>query len=184
MPQPSFEPLHHRPLKERPMVEQDPSDPRPKPFETIVYGGLVVGVLDFFDAWLFFGVYAGAGFQRVWQGVAAGLLGRDAAIAGGWATTFLGIFLHFVVSFGVAVVYFLASSRIAFMVRRPVITGLAYGVIVHLIMKYIVIPLSAIGVITAYSLPNALNSFIGHALLVGLPVAMVASWSARRTTRS
>ena len=154
---------------------------RPGAFETIVYGGLAVGILDFFDAWLFFGVYSGGGFQRVWHGVAAGVLGGEAARAGGWNTAILGIILHFVVSFGVAVVYFLAASRFQFMIRQPLVTGLIYGVIVHLVMKYVVIPFSAIGVVSAYTLPNALNSYIGHALLVGLPVALIASWSARKS---
>ena len=152
----------------------------PRAFETIVYGGLAVGVLDFFDAVLYFGVYAGAGFQRVWQGVAGGLLGGEAARAGGWNTTILGIFLHFVVAFGVATVYYVGSRNVPFLIRQPVISGLIYGVIAHLVMKFVVVPLSMIGAVAPYTLPNALNSFIGHALLVGLPVALIASWSAKR----
>lgn len=162
------------------MSDESNGPRRPNAFETIVYGGLAIGILDFFDAWLFFGVYGGAGFQRVWQGVAAGVLGGEAARAGGWNTTILGISLHFVVSFGIAIVYFLAATRLTFMIRQPVITGLVYGVLAHLVMKYIVIPLSAIGVVSAYTLPNALNSFVGHAILVGLPIALIAAWSARR----
>lgn len=153
---------------------------RPSAFKTIIFGGLTVGILDFFDAWLFFGVYVGAGFLRVWQGVASGLLGRDAAVAGGLPTALIGILLHFIVAFGVATVYYFLASRIQFMLRQPVVTGLIYGVIVHLVMRNVVVPLSAIGANAPYTLPNALNSFIGHALLVGLPVALIASWSARR----
>lgn len=48
------------------------------------------------------------------------------------------------------------------------------------VMRYIVVPLSAIGTVNPYTLPNFLNSVIGHALLVGLPVALIAAWSARR----
>ena len=57
---------------------------RPQAFETIVYGWLAIGVLDFLDASIFFPLYYGITVQRVWHGVAAGLLGGEAARAGGW----------------------------------------------------------------------------------------------------
>lgn len=153
---------------------------RPSALETIVYGGLAVGILDFLDATLFFGLYSGAPFTRVWQGVSAGLLGGEAARAGGWNTAILGIFLHFVVAFCIAAVYYIGARNIPFLLRHPIICGLIFGVLAHLVMKYIVIPLSAIGAVSPYTLPNFLNSVIGHALLVGLPVALIASWSAKR----
>ena len=104
---------------------------RPNGFETIVYGGLAIGALDFLDATIFFSLYSGAAFPRIWQGVAAGLLGRDAAVAGGWSTATLGIFLHFVIAFIVSGVYFAATRVSYFPVRHAVISGLIYGVIVN-----------------------------------------------------
>ena len=157
------------------------SDPmRPRALETIVLGGLAIGILDFLDASLFFGLYSGAPFQRIWQGVSAGLLGSEAARGGGWNTAALGILLHFVVAFCIATVYYISALYISFLVRRPVISGLIFGVAAHLVMKYVVIPLSAIGTAGAYTLPNFLNSVIGHAIFVGLPVALIAAWSAKR----
>lgn len=155
---------------------------RPKPFETIVYGGLAIGVLDFLDATIFFGLYSGAPFQRVWQGVSAGVLGAEAARSGGWNSALLGILLHFVVALCIAIVYYFAARNISFLIRRPVLSGLIFGVIAHFVMKFVVIPLSAIGGgISSWTLPNFLNSVIGHALLVGLPVALIAAWSAKRS---
>jgi len=154
---------------------------RPSAKDTILLGGLAIGVLDFFDASLYFGLYSGAPFQRVWQGVASGLLGTEAATAGGWNTALLGIGLHFVVAFCIATVYYLVARNIRFLIRHPIISGLIFGVLAHLVMKYVVVPLSAIGTVAAYTLPNFLNSVIGHALLVGLPVALIAAWSARRS---
>ena len=153
---------------------------RPRARETILLGGLAIGVLDFLDATLFFGLYYGSSFQRIWQGVASGLLGSEVARAGGWQTAALGIFLHFVVAFCIATVYYVAARNIPFLIRHPVISGLAAGVIAHLVMRYIVIPMSAIGTIAPYDLANFLNSVVGHALIVGLPVALIAAWSARR----
>ena len=62
---------------------ESPTTLKPRALETIALGTLAVGVLDFLDATLFFGVYSGAGFQRVWQGVSSGWLGAEAARAGG-----------------------------------------------------------------------------------------------------
>jgi len=153
---------------------------RPRAFETIGFGGLAIGILDFFDATLFFGLYLGLPFQRLWQSVSSGLLGTDTARAGGWSTAVLGIFLHFVVAFCIATVYYFAARNIPFLIRHPIISGLAYGVVAHLVMNFVVIPLSAIGRVGTYTVPTFLNSIIGHALLVGLPVALIAAWSATR----
>jgi hypothetical protein len=154
---------------------------RPQAFETIVYGGLAVGVLDFLDASIFFPLYYGITVQRVWHGVAAGLLGGEAARAGGWGSASLGIFLHFAVAFCIAAVYFLLSRNISFLIRHPILSGLIYGIAAHFVMQFVVIPLSAIGWrSTPFDVGAFLNSIIGHALLVGPPVALIAAWSARR----
>jgi hypothetical protein len=163
------------------VVSTEPStDSRPRAGETILLGGLAIGVLDFLDATLFFGLYYGAPFQRIWQGVASGVLGSEAARAGGWKTAALGIVLHFVVAFCIATVYYVAARNIPFLIRHPVVSGLIAGVVAHLVMKYVVVPLSAIGTVAPYDLANFLNSVVGHALIVGLPVALIAAWSARR----
>lgn len=159
---------------------------RANAFDTIVYGGLAIGVLDFLDATVFFMTYSGAAFTRIWQGVAAGLLGRETAIAGGWNTAALGIFLHFVIALLVASVYF-AGTRISdLLLRWPVVSGLLFGVIAHFVMQWVVIPLSAAGGPTPapFRWPVFLNSVIGHALFVGLPVAMIAAWSTNRNKSS
>jgi len=157
---------------------------RPNAFETIAYGGLAIGVLDFLDASIFFPLYYGITFQRVWWGPASGVLGRDAALAGGWNTAILGIFLHFVVAFCIATTYYLFARFIPFMVRHPVISGIVFGVIANYVMQCIVIPLSARGgkpgAIFNEPVGSMLNSILGHALLVGFPVALIAAWSARK----
>jgi hypothetical protein len=154
---------------------------RPRAFDTIVFGGLAIGILDFCDASIFFPLYYGINFIDVWHGPAAGLIGREASRSGGWSTAILGIFLHFIVAFCIATAYFLVS-RYLVTVLRPVIVGLLYGVVVNLVMQHIVIPLSAIGPRASQEpLGSQLNSFIGHAVLVGVPVALIAAWSARKT---
>ena len=159
-----------------------PTVGKPSAFDIIVLGGLAIGLLDFLDASIFFTQYFGIPLSRVWQGVAAGVLGRETATAGGWNTASLGIFLHFVVAFCIATVYFIGTRVTDFLVKHPVISGIVFGVIANFVMQYVVIPLSAAGGPTPapFRWPVFLNGVIGHIFLVGLPVALIASWSARR----
>ena len=154
---------------------------RPSALLVIVFGGLAIGVLDFIDASVFFPLYYGISFIDVWHGPASGLLGREAANSGGLNTALLGILLHFVVAFCIATIYFLLSRFIPFTIARPVISGIIFGIAAHFVMQYVVIPLSAIGRVPSWPpIGSLLNSIIGHSFLVGLPVALIASWSSKR----
>lgn len=154
---------------------------RARAFETIFFGGLTVGVLDEMFAFVFYGLILGVPTQRIFQSVAAGVLGR-ASFEGGDKTFVLGLALHFVVATCIALVYYLASLKLPVLVRRPVVCGLLYGLVAYLVMNYIVIPLSAANS-GRFSLRVFLPAFIGHAFLVGLPVALIAHRSARGHAR-
>ena len=151
---------------------------RPRAFETILYGGLIVAILDGLFAFVFYGLILGVKPLRIFQSVAAGLLGR-ASYDGGISSFLFGVLLHFVVAIGIAAVYYVASLKLPVLIHRAVVCGLIYGLIAYLVMNYVVIPLSAIGY-RPTTLRVFLPAFIAHALLVGLPVALVARWSAKR----
>lgn len=154
---------------------------RASAFETIVYGGTAIGVLDFIDASTFFPLYYGMSFWDVWHGPASGVIGREASRGGGVNTALLGILMHFTVAFCIATVYFGLSRFLPVLIRHPVVSGMIFGIAAHFVMQYAVIPLSAFGAISPWPpIGSLLNSLIGHALLVGLPVALIARWSASR----
>src|SRR5882762_6272787 len=153
---------------------------RPRAFETILYGGLVVGILDLLFAFTFYGLILGAAPLRIFQSVAAGVLGRTAAFEGGIKTFLLGLLLHFVVATCIAAVYYAASLIFPVLLRFAVISGLIYGMVAYLGMNYVVVPLSAIRKSPGpLQLPIFLTEIIGHALLVGLPIALLARRSAK-----
>ena len=157
------------------------SRPRASAFETILYGGLAIGILDFLDASIFFPLYFGISFTDVWHGPASGVIGREASRDGGWPTAILGIVMHFCVAFSIAIVYYILTRLVPKVLVYPIVSGLIFGVAAHFVMQYAVIPLSAIGRVPAWPpLGSLLNSLIGHALLVGLPVALIAAWSAKK----
>ena len=138
---------------------------RPRALDTILYGGLAVGILDGLFAIVFYGLMLGAKPMRIFQSVASGLLGR-ASFEGGTPTFALGVLLHFVVAFCIAAVFYLVSLKVPVLIRRPVLCGLLYGLIAYLGMNYVVVPLSAIGY-RSTPLRLFLPAFMAHAFLVG-----------------
>ncbi len=147
------------------------------PSRAILAGTAVVGVLDITDALVFFS-WRGVPPVRLLQGIASGLIGRDAALAGGLWTAALGLLLHFFIAFMVVLVYQLASRRLPVLARHPLLLGPLYGIGVYAVMTRVVLPLSA-GTFRPPDGPQLANQLFIHALGVGLPAALAASWVAR-----
>ena len=87
---------------------------------------MACGVLDIMQACVAWGIQNHLSPPRIFQSVASGLLGPK-SFQGGAKTAALGLFLHFLIAFIWAVVYYVASRRISFLMERPVIAGLLYG---------------------------------------------------------
>jgi hypothetical protein len=145
----------------------------------IVSGGLVVGVLDLLDAFVFFGLRSGAKPMGILHSIAAGAIGRDSARAGGVPTAALGLLLHFLVAFIIASIYIVVSRFLPVLRRRWLMCGLAYGVAAYFMMTFVVVPLSNAGPgRIAFALPVTpvlINGLAIHMLGVGLPTAYFAS---------
>ena len=158
---------------------------RPRALEVIPYAGLLIGIFDLLFAFTFYGLVLGASWLRIFQSVAAGVLGRPRATAGGVPTFLLGILLHFLVATCIATVYYLVTQALPLLVRHPVVSGLIYGVAAYFGMKFIILPLSAIGQRgTIPRVPILITELIGHAVLVGLPVALLATRSAKMNSNN
>lgn len=139
----------------------------------LIGGMLVVGSCDITFAILFWWFRAGVGPIRVLQSVASGLIGRPAAIGGGWKTALLGLALHYFISFCIVLVYWLAAKWLPVLRRQAVILGATYGLAVYFVMNYVVIPLSATRR-GPFNLLSFVLSLIVHAFLIGLPAALFA----------
>jgi hypothetical protein len=149
-------------------------------FLAIFWGGLACGVLDITQAFIAFGLQFHLRPSQVLQSVASGLLGPK-SFQGGTKTAALGLFLHFLIAFIWAVIYFVASRQIAFLTERPVIAGLLYGEFVWVMMNCVVVPLSAIHRWPPRTDPaSMITGPILHTVLVGLPIALAVSWWAPR----
>jgi hypothetical protein len=143
----------------------------------VVLAGILVGVLDILAAFAIRGAH-GARPIVVLQGIASGMLG-PAAFRGGAGTAALGMLLHLLIAFVVASLYYAASRRWSVLVRHPIVCGAMYGVMVHVVMNQVVLPMSRV----TFRPPPW--SFVAtmiavHILFVGLPTALTVAWAARR----
>ena len=139
--------------------------------KAILWATLIAGALDATDGVVFFGLH-GLNPIQVLQYIASGALGAS-SFAGGLATAALGTLIHFVIAAVVASIYILVSRRLPVIHRYAVAVVLMYGAAVYLFMTYLVLPHSAVTP-SPFSLAALLNGLIGHALFVGLPIALVA----------
>ena len=134
--------------------------------QVILTAGLICGVLDGLSAL----IVSGVGWLRLFQYIASAILGPK-SFQGGVGTAFLGIGLHFLIALGAATVYYVASRGLTFMVNQALLSGVLFGIAVHLFMRFIVVPASAIG-----HRPFVLRAFIMqmivHMVVVGPSIAL------------
>lgn len=143
----------------------------------IICAWLIAGCLDISSA---FAIYLSRGITltRGLQGIAIGLLGREAAVTGGVATAALGLGIHFFIMLCVVLVFFVATRCLRGLTRHPVWSGIIYGPIVYFVMYWIVVPLSRIGP-RPHTLSNDALAVAIHICLIGLPISLIIARFAR-----
>ena len=135
----------------------------------IAITGLIVGAMDITSAFIL-AILRGSTVTRLLQFVASGLIGPS-AFQGGTATAALGLALHFVIAFGVVIVFYIASRRLRVLRDYAVASGLVYGLIVFGVMNLVVLPLSAAR--PRHSLTGDLIQIGIHMFVIGLPTALL-----------
>jgi hypothetical protein len=144
-----------------------------KSLSAITWAGTLCGILDITAAFV---VYARFGARPIplLQGIAKGLLGAS-AFQGGLLTALLGLALHFLIAFGAATTYYLASRKMPFLVNHWFVCGALYGIAVYFFMQRVVLPLS-LATRYPFSLEMMSIGVVIHIFCVGLPVAAMIRW--------
>jgi hypothetical protein len=174
-----LDPRYRSTLVARPGELSGPSfEGRARAFDTIVLGGLTAGVLDIVDAFVVTATNGGTP-MRVVHAIASGVQGR-AAYEGGLSAAALGLALHFGIATIVATTFYLASLKMPLLLRRPVWYGLLFGLGVWAFMYHVVLPVTFARPYAVPALPQLINQLGIHMLGVGLPIAILASRSARK----
>jgi uncharacterized membrane protein YagU involved in acid resistance len=144
----------------------------------ILVGGGIAATCDIVYAIVYSWLRANVPPITILQSVASGLLGQR-AYEGGAATATLGLCLHYAMAFVIAAIFWFASRRLAFMTRRVVLAGMAYGICVYAVMNFVVIPLSAFPTQMTYTPVRVAINVVAHMLLFGLPIALAARVASR-----
>lgn len=152
-------------LGANPTVDETASHYLSRPARAILIAGLLCGILDITAAFVVYGRPL-----RLLQGIAYGLLGPE-AFEGGWITGMLGLACHFFVAFSASAVFYLAARKLKFMVRHAIPAGIAYGIVVYIMMQALIIPLSRIGRLP-FSLSGTAIGILIHVVCVGLPISV------------
>ena len=137
--------------------------------KAIGFAGIVAGILDLTAAcvtnyWL--------SPVIIFQSIAAGVYGR-ASYEGGAKTAILGIILHFIIAFGAAITFYLASRKIKLLINQPFVSGVIYGILVYWFMQLVVLPLSNFPSKFNFTLKSVIVGLIVHILCIGLPIAFI-----------
>jgi hypothetical protein len=139
----------------------------------------IAGTLDILSAF-FFAHLAGMSPIGVLKFVASGPFGDAPTATLGWALA--GLAVHFAIMACMAAAFMLIAPRIPLLLRRPIAAGLLYGLLLWLIMYWVVRPLRWPAMPLPHSLYGIANALFSHSILVGIPIALVASrYFGRRT---
>jgi uncharacterized membrane protein YagU involved in acid resistance len=133
----------------------------------ILLGGIIAGTLDIGAASLI----NSAKPTRILQVIASGLLGKSAFADD--STVALGLVLQWAMSIIIASIFVFAVRWWPLLKRHWVKAGLAYGVVIFLVMNYVVLPLSAIGHSPRFRLVHFMEDIVAM-LLFGIIVAFFA----------
>jgi hypothetical protein len=144
----------------------------------IVIATLIAGTLDILSAF-FFAHLAGMGPVGVLKFVASGPFGDAPTESAGWAV--VGLAVHFAIMACMVSAYMLIAPRFPVLMRQPIPAGIAYGVLLWLIMYWVVRPLRFPELPLPHTLYGIATALFSHCILVGIPIALVASrWFGRQ----
>jgi hypothetical protein len=147
--------------------------------KAVLIGGTVGAALDLLFA-LSFAAFHGLPPANLLRLIASGLLGKQ-ALSGGAGIATLGLALHVLMSWLWAALFMAAATRVRLLMTRPVAAGCAFGVLVFLVMRLVVKPLSAFPFPVNWAPLASSLDLLSHMLLFGVPIALAGARARRKT---
>ncbi len=132
---------------------------------------IVAGTLDITTACIYYPLTTGVRVVRLLQGIASGALGAR-AFEGGLRTAALGVAFHYVIALIWTLVFLLAARRFRGLTRNAFAVGMAYGVVVWIVMNLVVLPLSNVRQ-GPFHLTGAVIGAVILMFCIGLPIAAI-----------
>lgn len=141
----------------------------------VVWIGLVAGSLDIGEN-LIYNAFRHITPAMVFRYVASGLAGTRHAIAWGAAGVALGVVVHYLIALSWTAVFYVASRRWRLLTRRPVASGLGFGLVVFAVMNFVAVPRSGVPhPLPPMTLAHVLNALAPLLFCIGLTVALLTA---------
>ncbi|MFM9839916.1 MAG: hypothetical protein ACKVOQ_16740 [Cyclobacteriaceae bacterium] len=138
-------------------------------FSSVLKSGLIVGAFDAVAASLQAYIMRGITPDKVFTFVASGAFGQS-AYEGGSIMALIGLVFHFIIAIGWTFIFYVAFPKLTILQSNKFFVGMAYGIFIWLIMNFVVIPLSLIG-LRPFNLVSASIQIIIHLFVIGVPIS-------------
>jgi hypothetical protein len=142
----------------------------------IILATLVAGTLDICAA-IILSLTLGRGPANMLRFVASGPF--PAATEWGAGGAALGLVTHFVLMAIMVTIFVVVAARWPALIARPLLSGVIYGLVTYVAMNLVVVPLRFPGAFPPSPRGLATQLFC-HIVLVGIPIAWIASRHLRR----
>jgi hypothetical protein len=139
--------------------------------KAIATATLVAGTLDILWA-MFLTALFGREIPSMLRYVASGPF--PAAKEMGGAGALLGLAVHFGLMAAIATVFVCTARARPQLLARPVLAGIAYGLITYVVMNLVVVPLR-FGTPLPPSAISIATQLFAHLVLVGIPIALITA---------
>lgn len=133
---------------------------------------LIAGSLDIGEN-LIFNAFRHITPAMVFRYIAAGAVGPRAAVQWGGAAVALGVVFHYSIALIWTAVFFAASRWLRFLLRRPLLWGPLYGLVVYLFMTYVVLPLSRLPPHGPPSPASRISLILASLFCIGFAIAFL-----------
>jgi hypothetical protein len=86
----------------------------------------------------------------------------------------IGLAFHFVIAIGWTFIFYAIYPKLTFLQSKKILTGMAYGLLIWLIMNFVVIPLSLIG-LRPFNVTSAIIQIVIHLFVIGVPISYLTT---------
>ncbi len=158
------------------MLDQSVKVWKKNSLRVILLAGLFVGTLDILSAFVDYFITTGKNPLLVLKYVASGAFG-ESAFTGGPGIILLGLLFHYLFALFFTFLFFWLYSRINFLSKNKIITGIVYGLFVWMVMNLIVVQLCRAphAPIKDMKAEKILKSAIILIVMIGLPLSFIAN---------
>lgn len=148
---------------------------------TGIAAAVVAGTLDGLAAVY---ILAGGNSQMIFQYIAAGAIGREAAFIGGRHTVLIGLGYHYFIAALFTLFFFILYGREPFLRRNAGVVAFLYGVLIWIVMNFLVLPVSKLKLdINKFTFKGGITGIAILIVCVALPIVLARYWYESQKTK-